>query len=322
MFLNFGIDENNEIVFVDKVESGKTNLVCPFCKEPLQAKKGKVKEHHFAHIGETCRDSKNAVAKTNIPLFDTFTLLTKPELKFIERLTTYGYKNMYSFTGSSEAKDTLLNLGLIEEVQDYNHRNYQSFIDDLALEMPGMVADNQPSPELEKLFKIIEKHSNTKLLKKSIIDIKLSKAYRDNDFETKTNLVDLPRIQQFWIDTHRARLELTEPELLPFFDKRVEHLNNQSLYLLRCSVMDGEDFYKIGMTTRPIEERVEEVKRDLKKHVELEDVEVYFNLSGLGRVERLLHKHFTDRRKAIGSFTEYFDLKGYHLDNLLQIAED
>ena len=27
---------------------------CPHCQTPLAAKKGKVKVHHFAHLGQTC----------------------------------------------------------------------------------------------------------------------------------------------------------------------------------------------------------------------------------------------------------------------------
>ncbi|WP_445305243.1 MULTISPECIES: hypothetical protein [unclassified Microcoleus] len=34
---------------------GKTNLACLYCGGGLTAKKGSVKEHHFAHTGETCK---------------------------------------------------------------------------------------------------------------------------------------------------------------------------------------------------------------------------------------------------------------------------
>lgn len=47
--LPYGLKEN-ELVTIDDVESGlKCNCVCPNCKQPLIAKKGEVKEHHFSH---------------------------------------------------------------------------------------------------------------------------------------------------------------------------------------------------------------------------------------------------------------------------------
>lgn len=41
---------DNELISVDNVERGrKCNCVCPYCKQPLIAKKGNFRIHHFAH---------------------------------------------------------------------------------------------------------------------------------------------------------------------------------------------------------------------------------------------------------------------------------
>ena len=43
--------KNETLVTIDDVEESglKCNCICPRCKEKLIAKKGKIKEHHFAH---------------------------------------------------------------------------------------------------------------------------------------------------------------------------------------------------------------------------------------------------------------------------------
>ncbi|HEY9770084.1 MAG TPA: competence protein CoiA family protein [Coleofasciculaceae cyanobacterium] len=52
--LKYGVKPEGELITIEEVTSGKTNLVCPFCDRDLVAKKGKIKQHHFTHTGETC----------------------------------------------------------------------------------------------------------------------------------------------------------------------------------------------------------------------------------------------------------------------------
>lgn len=48
--LPFGLNENNVIVHITNVESGKNcNCICPSCSSPLIAAKGKKNQHHFKH---------------------------------------------------------------------------------------------------------------------------------------------------------------------------------------------------------------------------------------------------------------------------------
>jgi ssDNA-binding Zn-finger/Zn-ribbon topoisomerase 1 len=85
MFLCAGIDNNDNLIYIDQVRRGKTNLKCPYCGGFLTAKKGKKKEPHFAHTGESCQ----AVSESNnlyLPLFDSFTLnLTREEFKQLRK---------------------------------------------------------------------------------------------------------------------------------------------------------------------------------------------------------------------------------------------
>lgn len=89
MWLRYGVNANNQLIEIEDVARGKTNLICPYCGRSLIAKKGKVKEHHFAHDGETC----NLIIKReprdipHLPLYDAFNIyLTGKELEELKKL--------------------------------------------------------------------------------------------------------------------------------------------------------------------------------------------------------------------------------------------
>lgn len=78
-----------------------------------------------------------------------------------------------------------------------------------------------------------------------------------------------------------------------------------SLYFLEVKA-DGHCFYKIGITTRQIEERIAEVQRDVRAHYS----DVTVNLLGLWESRGNVELYFKHRYKAfnyrIGKLTEYF----------------
>ena len=71
--LKYGVNPDRELITISEVTSGKTNLVCPFCDRSLTAKKGKIKQHHFAHTGETCLRVRKGKLPS-LPLYDNFHL--------------------------------------------------------------------------------------------------------------------------------------------------------------------------------------------------------------------------------------------------------
>ena len=78
-----------------------------------------------------------------------------------------------------------------------------------------------------------------------------------------------------------------------------------SLYFLEVKA-DGNCFYKIGVTTRSIEERIAEVQRDVRAHYS----NVAVNLLGLwehrGNVELYFKHRYQPFNYRIGKLTEYF----------------
>ena len=78
-----------------------------------------------------------------------------------------------------------------------------------------------------------------------------------------------------------------------------------SLYFLEVKA-DSQTFYKIGITTRSIEERIAEVQRDVRAHYS----DVVVNLLGLwehrGNVELYFKHRYKGFNHRIGKLTEYF----------------
>ncbi|MGI2129604.1 GIY-YIG nuclease family protein [Shewanella oncorhynchi] len=72
-FLTIGKAADGELIGIDAVKRGKSDLTCPFCQVPLIAAKGNFKVHHFRHDGETCHQSLQGLPQ--IPGWDHFHLL-------------------------------------------------------------------------------------------------------------------------------------------------------------------------------------------------------------------------------------------------------
>jgi hypothetical protein len=82
MWLKYGVALSDELTGIDEVVRGKTQLTCLYCGGGLTAKKGSVKEHHFAHTGETCKPVSQRIktkAFPALPLYEHFNIELKGE---------------------------------------------------------------------------------------------------------------------------------------------------------------------------------------------------------------------------------------------------
>jgi hypothetical protein len=146
MWLKFGVSCDNALVCIEDISSGKTSLTCLYCGGGLTAKKGRVKEHHFAHTEETCRPVENRVAYRDfpaLPLYDNFNIqlsgfeleelkvfwlnygvsnegiIVKPSFKLIlSKLLAWNEGGFYEFTQLGKIPVGALPLGLFNEVQE------------------------------------------------------------------------------------------------------------------------------------------------------------------------------------------------------------
>ena len=270
MWLKYGVAPSGELAGIDEVVRGKTQLTCLYCGGGLTAKKGSVKEHHFAHTEETCKPVSQRIktkAFPSLPLYDNFTIQLKGEeleqLKVLWKeygAQDYGIpKDLVSFRWQLK--------GLLDSEGD---RFYQFThlglipVGALPLALFNRVQEPLLLSELVKLERSVEVAEAAGLS---------------------------------CLDERRADLLIYRSQL--------HRILVNSLYFLEVKA-DGNCFYKIGVTTRQIEERIAEVQRDVRAHYS----DVTVNLLGLWEHRGNVELYFKHRYKAfnyrIGKLTEYF----------------
>lgn len=269
MWLKFGLSIAGELVSVDEAARGKTRLTCLYCGGGLTTRKGTVKEHHFAHSGQTCQPVVHRVktkAFPSLPLYDNFLIQLKGEE--LERLKVlwrqYGREQRPIPKDSTEFRWVLKGL-MIGDRHCCQFTNLGRIpVGALPLGRFNQVQEPLLLEELDKL-------------------------------ERSAGVAIAAGLSA--MDERRADLEIYRAQL-----RRV--LLN-SLYFLEVRA-DGQLFHKIGITTRPIEQRIKEVQRDMRSHFS----EATVNLLGLwqhrGNAELYFKHRYQRFNYPIGTLTEYF----------------
>jgi hypothetical protein len=270
MWLKFGVAPDGELTSIDEVVRGKTNLACLYCGGSLTAKKGSVKEHHFAHTGETCKPVSqriNTKAFPSLPLYDSFNIQLKGEE--LEQLKVLWEE--YGAQDYAIPKD-LVNFrwelkGLLESKGD---RTYQF----------------------------------TNLGKIPVGALRLALFNRVQEPLLLSELASLEGSVEIAEAAGLSCLEERRADLL-IYRTQLRRILMNSLYFLEVKA-DESCFYKIGVTTRSISERIAEVQRDVRAHYS----DVGVNLLGLwehrGNVELYFKHRYQPFNYRIGKLTEYF----------------
>ncbi|MEG4496633.1 GIY-YIG nuclease family protein [Microcoleus sp. F10-C6] len=270
MWLKFGVAPDGNLVSIDEVARGKTQLTCLYCGGGLTAKKGSVKEHHFAHSEKTCKFVSQRIktkAFPSLPLYDNFTIQLKgEELEQLKVLwKEYGAQNrpipkdLVSFRWELK--------GLLESVGD---RSYHfTDLGKIPVGALPLVLFNQVQEPL-----------------------------------LVSELASLEGSVEIAEAAGLSCLEERRADLL-IYRAQLRRILVNSLYFLEVKA-NGNCFYKIGVTTRSIEERIAEVQRDVRAHYS----DVAVNLLGLWEHRGNVELYFKHRYKAfnyrIGKLTEYF----------------
>src|SRR4028119_1339837 len=270
MWLKFGVALSGELTSIDEVARGKTNLACLYCGGSLTAKKGSVKEHHFAHTEETCKPVSQRIktkAFPSLPLYDSFNIQLKgEELEQLKVLwKEYGAQD-YGIPKDLVNERWQLK-GLLESEGDrtYQFTNLDLIpVGALPLALFNKVQEPLLLSELMKLEGSVE-------------------------IAEAAGLFCLEERRADWL-IYRAQLR---------------RILVNSLYFLEVKA-DGNIFCKIGITTRSIEERIAEVQRDVRAHY----LDVAVSLLGLwehrGNVELYFKHQYQPFNYRIGKLTEYF----------------
>lgn len=281
MWLNYGIDKDGILVYVEDVSSGKTKLKCPYCGGMLTAKKGKIKEHHFAHNEETC----HPVAKGEfpvLPLYDKFNVqLSGKDFKLLKLLwNEYGSRN-YSispqFLTSGLLKSGLLHKNVYIVPPEYEFTD----LGKICVGVLELVLFNQVQEPLilKKLFKL---------------ELAVEHAKYKNT----------PDLSHLFID-------------LQLYRTQIKRILTCTLYFLKIQT-DKEIFYKVGVTGRPIEARIKEVKIDLVASYKTIDIEVLGTWANRGNIEKYFKHRYQSFNYPIGSLTEYYKFTSIEAQNVLK----
>jgi hypothetical protein len=281
MWLNYGVDKNGNLVYIEDVSSGKTRLKCPYCNGILTAKKGKIKEHHFAHNEETCQP----VAKGEfpvLPLYDKFNVqLSGKDFKLLKLLwNEYGLRN-YSISPQFLTPG-LLKSGLLHKNVYIVPPEYE--FTDLGKISVGVL-------ELALFNEVQEPLLLKKLLK---LELAVEHAKYKNT----------PDLAYLFID-------------LQFLRTQIKRILSCTLYFLKIKT-EREIFYKVGVTGRSIEARIKEVKIDLVANYKTIDIEVLGTWSNRGNIEKYFKHRYQSFNYPIGSLTEYYKFSNNEAENVLR----
>jgi hypothetical protein len=270
MRLKYGVAPSGELAGIDEVVRGKTQLTCPYCGGSLTAKKGSVKEHHFAHTGETCKFVSQRVktkAFPTLPLYDNFNVQLKGnELEQLKVLwKEYGAQN----------------------------RSIPQDLVSFRWELKGLVES-----EGSRAYRFAD------LGKIPVGALPLASFNRVQEPLLHARLVELERSVAV---AEAAGLSCSHERQadLQVYRAQLRRILANSLYFLEVKA-DANCFYKIGVTTRPIEERIAEVQRDVKAHYSDFTVSLLGLWEGRGNVELYFKHRYKAFNYRIGKLTEYF----------------
>lgn len=313
MYLTIGRDNDRNLVPVSQVKSGKSELYCPFCGDQLTAKKGNLKAHHFAHSNETCQLSVDAIASSDLPTIDTFDVLDSNEVKYLDRRQKYTHKSIFRWTGMQSAIERLEVMGIIE-VERKHSPELTAVVNNLNKIDPHFVDDNfRPSAKLITLFEALSPLANLEKQfqqTKSIASTTINRSYHKyKPSKWGTDLSKLDEAQRYWLDAKHRKISKYQPEIINFYEQRIETINQQTLYLMEFTgIFNGTDrkLIKIGKTGRDVELRLKEVISDLKQIAPDASGKVVSVAKHCGRLEQLAHRAFREHRVPLGTFTEFY----------------
>lgn len=286
IFLPYGLNNSEKIVHISEVESGQTELTCPFCDSNLIAKKGPRLTHHFSHAENTCRS------------------LAKGELEDIVPVIPF-YSDFFSNT-LSEAERRAVNIL-------YNQFGLELFY------RKGKTNSAFHVLFQHDILKISQVWEN--LLSSRQIQQRGNWYQLTTHAEMGLGLLPISvfaEIQEQRLHFFEAFLEAGN-EPLDLLRKKVylnlkARLLDATLYCLHIPAdQEKPDVWKIGITTRTAAHRLQELLPALIDHFGSERAhatQIVCELAGLGRLEAYIKKRFVASNYPFSykghTYTEFF----------------
>ena len=229
----------------------------------------------FTRISAQCRETCLQVASKNrevpnLPLYDSFNIsLTGKELEHLKKLwKDYGCKDEIIY--ESDIKPVFVEEGLLK----YNGARYYDCYEFTKL---GKIPVGALS--LMLFNQVQEPLISQKLI---YLNAKARSDYLNGEPSFNESLGDLQ-----------------------IFRAELRKILSNNLYYLQVDALE-EIFYKIGITTRDVTERVAEIKQDLLKHFESCSIKILLQRPHRGNVEKYFKYRYAPYNYPIESLTEYY----------------
>lgn len=269
-WLKYGVDEHNTLLAIADVPSGKTKLFCPYCAGQLIARKGKVKQHHFAHAEETCYPVATKKELPTLPLYDNFNIkLSGTALQLLQKLwQSFGVYD-WGIPHLPELKPLIKTKVLQKNV----------YLQPPAYEFTSLgkiPVGALPLPEFNQV-------------QEPLLLAKLAELSRQAEL---AKVIKSLNLAERLVDLRLYRAQLASILL-------------HNLYYLQIEA-DGLMFHKIGVTKRSLTQRIPEIERDLRSHYQNIKVSVLGLWSHRGNVELYFKHRYKQFNYRIGSLTEYY----------------
>lgn len=285
MWLQYALNKDNNLVSVHDCSRGRSEIRCPYCQGELTAKKGRVKAHHFAHLNDTCNHVRSS-GSIGLPLYDRFDLGLKPSV--LKGLLQQWDRRKSDNPPIYNYGSYLEGLGLAK-YNEYRFRGDGAYeftklgkiaVGGLSLMLFSQV---QEPRIIEKLEEIEDEIGERKEL---LSQYSLHPLYGTSREVQKQEFQDI----------------ITDYQI---FLRQYQRILSNSLYFLEI-IADSEIYHKIGVTTRDIEQRISEIKRDLTKHFSSVSIKGLGIWEHRGNVEYYFKYRYRKFSHPIGCLTEYF----------------
>jgi len=288
MLLPYGVNSAGELVYIDQVGRGRlTDVICPYCGGALLARKGQRVAHHFAHAGATCQPSARADDVIALPAYDRFGLnLSGREWEMLQ--------GFHDAIAPSAARN-------------YGWHNARVF---RRLKDRGLITYNEWSRQDEL----------TPLGRVPFGEVSLASfaAIQDGLIKQKHDQLEY-NVQRAQPESETHKIAVTDLRLYRAQWRRVLLC---SLYFLEISHAAGK-LYKIGVTMRPLAERLVEITHDLSAQLGDVQIEPLRVLRHRGAIELYFTHRYREARYPLGSLSEYFifDTRRNALSDLTRLGD-
>lgn len=346
-WLLYGQLADGELLHISEGARGDAcNCFCPHCQTPLAAKKGKVKVHHFAHLGHTCAYlSVYDFLHIDQWVDTTLSLIEWAKWKEDDIVQTgvqlqADYDQYRDEMTKMRAAIDQAREWLLEISEPHPNRKQRSKVRQANCEVlqqwDAYVEDhNAPLPDIERV--------------RDLDSVRYTAFYYIHEgrwggryttgLDVWPNQLWYPEHKdQDWIPSWLAkgglalhndygplRRKLATAELhLDAFGAEKARFERFHLYFLLIEFESRSPLFKIGITSRTnLSERMAEIRQDLDAY-HITNVSLLIELPGHAYLESYFKHKYAQQQTKLGKLTEYFafddDQLAHILEQLAQLA--